>query len=98
MPDLTVTLLCDYDVQSERSDQVDVGILWHRPTNPDLIVARLATVHFMAFASRDYIAEMARPRRWMICSRTAMANSSTGSEILAPRPDGRDRAAAGFLP
>ncbi|WP_160754216.1 LysR family transcriptional regulator [Qipengyuania algicida] len=61
MPDLTVTLLCDYDVQSERSDQVDVGILWHRPTNPDLIVARLATVHFMAFASRDYIAANGAP-------------------------------------
>lgn len=54
-PELTVTLLCDYDIASERSAELDVGILWHRPKNPDLIVARLATIHFMAFASREYL-------------------------------------------
>lgn len=61
-PSLTVTLLCDYDVQTERSGELDVGILWHRPQNPDLIVAKLATVHFMAFASREYVAKHGVPR------------------------------------
>lgn len=60
-PELTVTLLCDYDIQSERSAELDVGILWHRPKNPDLIVARLATLHFMPFASRAYIAKFGAP-------------------------------------
>jgi DNA-binding transcriptional LysR family regulator len=60
-PELTVTLLCDYDIESERSADLDVGILWHRPKNPDLIVARLATLHFMPFASRAYIEKFGAP-------------------------------------
>ena len=60
-PELTVTLLCDYDIESERSAELDVGILWHRPKNPDLIVARLATLHFMPFASRAYIEKFGAP-------------------------------------
>lgn len=61
MPELTVTLLCDYDVHTERSDEIDVGLLFKPPANPELMVSKLATLHFLPFASRDYIAQFGMP-------------------------------------
>lgn len=53
-PETTMTLLCDNDLELDRSAELDIGIAWSRPRNPDLISARLATLHFMPFASRAY--------------------------------------------
>jgi DNA-binding transcriptional LysR family regulator len=61
-PDITVSMLCENDLEFDRSDELDIGIVWHKPRNPDLIVAKLATLHFTAFASRDYIERYGRPR------------------------------------
>lgn len=54
-PSVTMTMLCDNDLELDRSSELDIGIAWGPPRNPDLIVSRLATLHFMAFASRDYV-------------------------------------------
>lgn len=58
----SVHLSCSYDLQRDRSFEVDVEIGFRRSENPDRICARLATVHFMLFASRDYIARHGAPR------------------------------------
>jgi DNA-binding transcriptional LysR family regulator len=54
-PDLTMSMLCSNDLDLDRSQDLDIGIVWQRPRNPDLIAARLATLHFMPFASVDYV-------------------------------------------
>lgn len=54
-PDLTMSMLCSNDLELDRSQDLDIGIVWQRPRNPDLIAARLATLHFMPFASVDYV-------------------------------------------
>ncbi len=55
LPDLTIDLQFDYDLQRDRSVGADLGIAFLPPGNQDLIVAKLATVHFMLFASPGYI-------------------------------------------
>jgi DNA-binding transcriptional LysR family regulator len=62
-PSTTISMLCDNDVASDRSDEVDVGIAWKYPKNPDLIVSKLATLHYMAFASREYIRQHGVPEQ-----------------------------------
>ena len=60
-PELTVTLMCDYDMEAERSDDLDIGLTFAMPRNPELVVSKLATLHFMPFASRAYIAQFGVP-------------------------------------
>ena len=55
LPNLTVSLQLDYDVSRDRSDKVDVGISFDAPQRPDLVRARLATIHYGLFASAAYI-------------------------------------------
>jgi DNA-binding transcriptional LysR family regulator len=52
---LTVNLQCRYDLKSERGEEVDIELGFHRSTDPRMISARVATLHFMLFASRSYI-------------------------------------------
>jgi DNA-binding transcriptional LysR family regulator len=52
----TANLSCSYDLQRDRSLEVDLDIGFRRATNPDMISARIATLHFMLFASRRYLA------------------------------------------
>jgi DNA-binding transcriptional LysR family regulator len=52
---LTIDLQFDYDLQRDRSIAADVGIAYRAPPAPDLIVSKLATLHFMLFASPGYI-------------------------------------------
>jgi DNA-binding transcriptional LysR family regulator len=56
-----VHLKCSYDLQRDRSFEVDVEVGFRRSDNPDRICARLATVHFMLFSSRTYLAENGTP-------------------------------------
>ncbi|MEO8375968.1 MAG: LysR family transcriptional regulator [Sphingomonas bacterium] len=55
LSDLTISLQLDYDVARDRSAEIDVGITFSAPQRPDLVRARLATVHYMLFASEAYI-------------------------------------------
>lgn len=61
MPELTVSLICDYDVHTERSEELDVGLLFRPPANPELMVSKLATMHFLPFASHDYVRKYGVP-------------------------------------
>lgn len=54
LPHLSVNLLCDYDLARDRSAEVDISIGFTMPKDPDMVVARLGTLHFMLFASEDY--------------------------------------------
>lgn len=54
-PSLTISLICENDLEVDRNHEIDVGIVWTPPKNSDLIVSKLATLHFMPFASRGYI-------------------------------------------
>lgn len=61
LPDLTIDLQFDYDLQRDRSIGADLGIAFLPPGHGELIVAKLATVHFMLFASPGYINQHGMP-------------------------------------
>jgi DNA-binding transcriptional LysR family regulator len=60
-PELTMSMLCNNDLELDRSQDLDIGIVWQHPRNPDLITARLATLHFMPFASVEYVNQWGVP-------------------------------------
>ena len=55
VPDLTVNLGLDYDLAKDRSPAADIVLTFTRPSDPDLIMTRLATLHYMMFASESYL-------------------------------------------
>jgi DNA-binding transcriptional LysR family regulator len=55
LPRLTVNLALDYDLSKDRSTGADILLTFARPTDPDLIMTRLATLHYMMFASESYL-------------------------------------------
>lgn len=61
-PDLTMSMFCDNDLERDFSDDVDIGVTWNVPRNPNLVVSKLATLHFMPFASREYVKRFGVPR------------------------------------
>jgi DNA-binding transcriptional LysR family regulator len=58
---LTVDVQFDYDLQRDRSISADVGIAFRPPPNPNLVVAKLATLHFMMFAAPSYLEQYGTP-------------------------------------
>jgi DNA-binding transcriptional LysR family regulator len=62
IPELSISLQYDFDLQRDRSHWADVGLSYHPPANPDLIVAKVATIHFMLFASPDYLRRNGEPK------------------------------------
>lgn len=58
---LTVDVQFDYDLQRDRSVFADLGISFVTPSHPDIVVAKLATLHFMLFASPSYLAQHGTP-------------------------------------
>lgn len=61
-PALTMTMICDNDLAADHSSRCDIQVGWQIPSNPDLIVSRLCSIHFMPFASRDYLARRGIPQ------------------------------------
>lgn len=53
---VTVDMQFDYDLHRDRSTAVDLGLAYRQPADPGLIVAKLATFHFLLFASPGYLA------------------------------------------
>lgn len=62
LPGLTIALTCDHDLTRDRSGEADIGLAFAMPTDPDLIVARLGTLHYLAYASEAYLARRGVPR------------------------------------
>jgi len=60
--DTTIGLYCEYDLDRDRTREMDLTLQFQKPRNPDLICSRIATIHFMFYASRDYIRLRGMPR------------------------------------
>ena len=58
----TIDMQFDYDLYNDRSSHVDLGLAYRRPADPGIIVAKLATFHFLLFASPGYLATHGTPR------------------------------------
>jgi DNA-binding transcriptional LysR family regulator len=62
LPNLTVNLGLDYDLSRDRSEEADIVLTFVRPTDPDRVMTRLATFHYMLFASADYLRAKGTPQ------------------------------------
>ena len=51
----TVNLAIDYDLSRDRSAEADITLSFQKPHDPDMVVTRLATLHYMVFASPAYL-------------------------------------------
>lgn len=60
--DVNVTFLCCSDQDRIHSVERDICIGFARPTNPETIVCKLATLHFTLCASKTYLERRGRPR------------------------------------
>lgn len=58
---VTIDMQFDYDLYQDRSAGVDLGLAYRQPGDPSLIVAKLATFHFLLFASPGYLASNGTP-------------------------------------
>lgn len=61
LPGLTLGLHCDFDLTRDFGQIADIGIGFTIPSNEDLIVSRLGTLHFVCYASREYIRKNGMP-------------------------------------
>ena len=61
-PDVRVELILTNEELDLAMREADVAIRLRRPAQPDLIQRRLFTVHFHAFASKDYIKRFGEPK------------------------------------
>ncbi len=52
---LTANLRLDYDLSKDRTREVDIGLTFTPPGDPDMIISKLATLHYMVFASSAYL-------------------------------------------
>ena len=59
---LTANLIFDYRLDREKPAFCDVSLTFERPADPDMIVTRLATLHYIGFASKDYVRAHGLPR------------------------------------
>lgn len=61
LPDYLVSLVNNFDQGRIHSRDFDLSVGFERPTDPDAIVTKLATLHFILFASPDYILKYGNP-------------------------------------
>jgi DNA-binding transcriptional LysR family regulator len=61
-PDIELKMMLDSDEQAERNELFDIRLHYTPPTDPDHIAKNLCTVHFIPFASRQYLDEHGTPR------------------------------------
>ncbi|MFL5035417.1 MAG: LysR family transcriptional regulator [Microvirga sp.] len=61
-PDIRITLITTEQELDLAMREADVAIRLRRPAQPDLIQRRLFTVHFHAFASKDYVKRFGEPK------------------------------------
>jgi DNA-binding transcriptional LysR family regulator len=61
-PSLQLDLHCDMEPADVLFRDVDIAVQLDRPTNPDLIVQKIGTLHLMPFASEDYLKTYGMPQ------------------------------------
>jgi DNA-binding transcriptional LysR family regulator len=54
---VNVSFRCDFDQSRIHSPEYDLCIGFTRPTNPDTIICKVATIHFALCASPDYLSK-----------------------------------------
>lgn len=64
-PEIQVDLHCDMIAADVLFRDVDIAVQLVRPTNPDLIVQRIGTLHLMPFAADSYLREHGVPTSLM---------------------------------
>ncbi|WP_235973952.1 LysR family transcriptional regulator [Parasphingopyxis marina] len=62
LPELTIGLHCDFNLSNDLSESADISIVFTMPSDDDLIISRLGTLHFMCYASNEYIERHGAPR------------------------------------
>ena len=55
LPNLGIDLTFEYNLARDRAPDCDVWLTFERPSEPDVVVSKLATVHFLPFASHSYL-------------------------------------------
>ena len=97
LPRLTVNLALDYDLSKDRSNGADILLTFTRPTDPDLIMTRLATLHYMMFASESYLRVNGTPQSLEeICEHPMVEQVTPGVKTwLLDHVLGSDRPAEG---
>ncbi|MCA1749106.1 MAG: LysR family transcriptional regulator [Parasphingopyxis sp.] len=63
LPQLVVSLHCDYDLAHAHSDRADVGLTYIQPSDPDLIVARIGTLHMRCYGTERYFRKHGVPKK-----------------------------------
>jgi DNA-binding transcriptional LysR family regulator len=58
----TINMQFDYDLKRDRSCVVDLGLAYRPPADANLIVAKVATIHLMLFASPHYLRASGTPK------------------------------------
>jgi DNA-binding transcriptional LysR family regulator len=61
VPELTVSLFTDFDQGRIYATENDIKISFARPTVQNVIVTKLATLHFLLYASDDYLQKNGSP-------------------------------------
>lgn len=61
LPELTLGLHCDFDLTRDFCEIADIGIGFAIPENEELIVSKLGTLHFLCYASREYLNKYGTP-------------------------------------
>jgi len=61
-PDLRLKLFVANDAVLNRGGHFDLSIHFLAPTDPDLLSTRLGTLHFIPYASPDYLKEYGKPK------------------------------------
>ena len=60
-PDVHVDLKCDMTLPDVLFRDVDISVQLELPTNPDLVMQRIGTLHLMPFASESYLRRCGNP-------------------------------------
>jgi hypothetical protein len=55
LPEMTIGLDFDYDLERNRTHEADIWLTYEQPTQADLIISKPATIHFVVYASQSYI-------------------------------------------
>jgi DNA-binding transcriptional LysR family regulator len=61
-PNVELKLMLDHDIGAARNQIFDIRLHYFEPIDPAQIMKPIATVHFVPFASRDYLAKHGTPR------------------------------------
>lgn len=71
-PNIEIRAILDHDATAPRNEVFDIRLHYYVPNDPAQVSKALATVHFMLFASKAYIARHGTPR-----SKRELANHRT---------------------